>query len=46
MSSEEYTTIMEKEYEEACSLENRYAFLNANLFPMLSKEEQGILIDM
>jgi len=46
MSSEEYTTIMEKEYEEACSLENRYAFLNANLFPMLSKEEQGILMDM
>jgi len=32
--------IMEKNFEKALSIGNKYSFLNANLFPMLSKEER------
>jgi alkylation response protein AidB-like acyl-CoA dehydrogenase len=45
MENEEYTSIMEDEYEDACTLDNRYSFMNANLFPMLSKEEQNFLLE-
>jgi len=46
MENEGYSKLMEDEYEDACSLKNRYSFLNANLFPMLSKEEQDVFTDM
>ena len=32
--------LLEDNYEEALSLKNRFAFLNANLFPNLSEQEQ------
>jgi alkylation response protein AidB-like acyl-CoA dehydrogenase len=34
-----YCRLLEDNYEKAFSLENRYSFINANIFPILSKEE-------
>jgi alkylation response protein AidB-like acyl-CoA dehydrogenase len=38
--------IIPEEIEEALSLENRYRILNDNIFPMLSPEEQGFLLEL
>ena len=39
-----YGNLLEKDYDKALKLSNRYSFINANLFPMLSKEEQTLLM--
>jgi butyryl-CoA dehydrogenase len=38
-----YSNLLEKNYEKALSLKNRYSFINANLFPLLSKEEKDMM---
>ncbi|QEE17395.2 acyl-CoA dehydrogenase family protein [Promethearchaeum syntrophicum] len=40
-----YTNLLEKNYEKALNLKNRYSFINANLFPILSKEERDMVSD-
>ena len=39
-----YTTILEKNYEKALSLKNRYSFINANILPLLNKEEKDMFL--
>ena len=44
LSDAVYGTLLEKDYEKALSSGNRYSFLNANLFPMLTKEEMDMMM--
>ncbi len=37
-----YTNLLEKNYEKALSLSNRYSFVNSNILPMLTKEESEL----
>ena len=46
LSEANYTHLLEKNYEKALSLGNRYSFLNANLFPLLSKDEQDMMTEI
>jgi len=39
-------SLLEKNYEKALSLGNKYSFLNANLMPLLSKEENDLFMEM
>ncbi len=39
-----YTNLLEKNFEKALSLRNRYSFINANIFPLLSKDEQDLML--
>jgi len=39
-----YATILEKNYEKALSLKNRYSFINANILPLLNKEEKDMFL--
>lgn len=43
LSEVPYGKLLEKDYEKALSLQNKYSFINANVFPLLSKEEQNLL---
>ena len=40
-----YTNLLEKNYEKGLSLSNRYSFINANLFPILSKDDIEMMTD-
>ena len=40
-----YGNLLEKNYEKGLSLKNRYSFINANILPMLEKDEQNLLTD-
>ena len=44
LSDVSYTNLLEDNFEKALSLRNRYSFINANLFPLLSKEEQDLML--
>jgi len=39
-----YGTMMEKNYEKALSLKNRYSFINTNILPLLNKEDKEIFL--
>ena len=39
-----YGTILEKNYEKALSLKNRYSFINANILPLLNKEDKEVFL--
>jgi len=39
-----YGTILEKNYEKALSLRNRYSFINANILPLLNKEDKDVFL--
>ncbi len=39
----EYGNLLEKNYESALKLRNRYSFINANIFPILSDDEKDLL---
>ncbi|MCF2140029.1 MAG: acyl-CoA dehydrogenase family protein [Candidatus Lokiarchaeota archaeon] len=45
LSDAVYTNLLEKNFDKALSLRNRYSFINANIFPLLSKEEQELLLE-
>ena len=45
LSDAVYTNLLEKNFEKALSLRNRYSFINANIFPLLSKDEQNLLLE-
>ncbi len=44
LSDAVYGSLLEKDYEKALSIGNRYSFLNANLFPMLTKDEIDLMV--
>ncbi len=44
LSDAVYGKLLEKDYEKTLSLSNRYGFLNANLFPLMSKEEIDMMM--
>jgi len=39
-----YTNMLEKNYEKALSLKNRYSFINTNILPLLNKEEKDMFL--
>ena len=39
LSEAVYGNLLEKNYNKALSLGNRYSFINSNIFPLLNKEE-------
>lgn len=39
-----YGILMEKNYEKALSLKNRYSFINANILPLLNKEDKDMFL--
>ena len=39
-----YGTMLEKNYEKALSLKNRYSFINANILPLLNKEDKEMFL--
>lgn len=41
----EYSDLLEPNYQKALKLSNRYSFINANLLPMFSKEEQELFME-
>jgi alkylation response protein AidB-like acyl-CoA dehydrogenase len=43
LSDAVYGNLLEKNFEKALSVQNRYSFINANIFPILSKDEMELL---
>ena len=41
----EYENLLSKNHEKALSLKNRFSFINANILPILSKDEQDLLLE-
>lgn len=41
----EFTNLLEKNFDKALNLRNRYSFINANIFPLLSKDEQDLMLE-
>ncbi|MHA1718732.1 MAG: acyl-CoA dehydrogenase family protein [Promethearchaeota archaeon] len=39
-----YGTLLEKNYEKALALKNRYSFINANILPLLNKEDKELFL--
>jgi butyryl-CoA dehydrogenase len=46
LSEAVYGSLLEKNYEKALSLGNRYSFVNANIFPLLDKDEVDEMMKM
>ncbi|UYP44906.1 Crotonobetainyl-CoA reductase [Candidatus Lokiarchaeum ossiferum] len=44
LSEAVYGNLLEKNYNKALSLGNRYSFINSNIFPLLNKEEQDLFM--
>jgi len=43
LSEAAFGQLLEKDHEKALNIGNRYSFINANLFPLLSREEQDMV---